>query len=181
MCVINAAIVVFLIAESRGERAELATRVRHAAMETEDGVDANSSISPSQSEGCAEACREQCGEQTCICSGGVEHDSHAADTASEAACHRTGPRAAPTVLRSFAELLDFWGNVYETHSSERRFLEFSSGIPFSRWLSVVRKLKEDFKDDAAPDTSGSHMPTRRRRTGQPQKPPVSVCACDECS
>jgi len=47
----------------------------------------------------------------------------------------------PAVLDNFVNLLGFWGNVYETHSCERRFLEFSSGIPFAHWLLAVRDLK----------------------------------------
>ena len=50
---------------------------------------------------------------------------------------------APAVLSSFIELLGFWGDVYQTHKCERRFLEFSSGVPFAQWRHVVNSLKVD--------------------------------------
>ena len=45
------------------------------------------------------------------------------------------PRAMKPV-GAFLKLLSFWGDVYHSHSCERRFLEFSSGIPFEQWLRV---------------------------------------------
>ena len=67
-----------------------------------------------------------------------------AGTAGAAAAAAAGGEAAvPAVLVSFVELLGFWGEVYESHLSERRFLEFSSGIPFKLYLAMVRKLKAE--------------------------------------
>jgi len=87
MCVINAAIVFFLIADCHGERDELLQQVLQAATELE----------------------------------------------------------SPGVLDNFLKLLAFWGDVYNSHSCERRFLEFSSGIPFESWLNVVDLLKKDLQ------------------------------------
>jgi len=87
MCVINAAIVFFLIADCHGERDELLQQVLQAAAESE----------------------------------------------------------SPGVLHNFLKLLAFWGDVYNSHSCERRFLEFSSGIPFESWLNVVDLLKVDLQ------------------------------------
>ena len=53
------------------------------------------------------------------------------------------------MLRSFIELLGFWGSVYQTHQCERRFLEFSSGVPFAQWMHVVTRLKAELT--ARPD------------------------------
>ena len=50
----------------------------------------------------------------------------------------------PAALKSFIDLLGYWGEVYQTHKCERRFLEFSSGVPFAQWRYVVKCLKEDF-------------------------------------
>ena len=35
--------------------------------------------------------------------------------------------------------------MYHSHSCERRFLEFSSGVPFPRWLALVAALREDIR------------------------------------
>jgi len=88
MCVINAAIVFFLIAQRRGERLALTANVLRAA---------------------------------------------AADD------------ATLVPIRSFLKLLGFWGDVYHSHSCERRFLEFSSGVPFEHWLALVEGLKTDLQ------------------------------------
>lgn len=88
MCVINAAIVFFLIAERRGERPALTNKVLKAAAANE-------------------------------------------------------PTLRP--ISSFLKLLGFWGDVYHSHSCERRFLEFSSGVPFEQWLSLVGNLKRDLQ------------------------------------
>jgi len=93
MCVINAAIVFFLIAECHGERDQLMQQVLQTAEE-----------------------------------GG----------------------SSPGVLDNFLKLLAFWGDVYHSHSCERRFLEFSSGIPFERWLNVVDLLKTDLQRSIEP-------------------------------
>uniref|UniRef100_A0A7S4BXM2 Uncharacterized protein n=1 Tax=Chrysotila carterae TaxID=13221 RepID=A0A7S4BXM2_CHRCT len=98
MCVINAAIIFFLIAEGRGERAALLQQV------------------------CAEA--------------GDADAGHAA-------------------LSNFLKLLAFWSDVYHSHSCEKRFLEFSSGIPFDRWLCVVGLLKEDLQAAARADMASA--------------------------
>lgn len=70
---------------------------------------------------------------------------------------KDGGPAVPAVLSNFAQLLGFWGEVYETHSCERRFLEFSSGIPFAQWLRAVRELKHDLMQRPPPllDINGS--------------------------
>jgi len=88
MCVINAAIVFFLIAERRGDRKQLMEKVLKAAA-NEDA--------------------------------------------------KLGP------ISSFLKLLGFWGEVYHSHSCERRFLEFSSGVPFEHWRSLVDNLKADLQ------------------------------------
>ena len=88
MCVINAAIVFFVIAEHRGQRAQLLEQVVQAAVAAE---------------------------------------------------------AAPGVFVGFLKLLAFWGEVYNSHESERRFLEFSSGIPFANWKRAVDQLNVDLK------------------------------------
>lgn len=49
------------------------------------------------------------------------------------------------LISAFLKLLSFWGDVYHSHSCERRFLEFSSGIPFEHWLSLVESLKNNFQ------------------------------------
>ncbi|EOD26664.1 hypothetical protein EMIHUDRAFT_236730 [Emiliania huxleyi CCMP1516] len=52
---------------------------------------------------------------------------------------------ARSLLEGFGRLLRFWGEVYHSHSCERRFLEFSSGVPFPRWLALVAALREDIR------------------------------------
>ncbi|KAL3912601.1 MAG: hypothetical protein SGPRY_008281, partial [Prymnesium sp.] len=88
MCVINAAIVFFLIAERRGERQRLINKVLEAVAASDSSL---------------------------------------------------------ALISAFLKLLSFWGDVYHSHSCERRFLEFSSGIPFEHWLSLVESLKNDFQ------------------------------------
>ena len=51
--------------------------------------------------------------------------------------------SAPEVFTHFEKLLRFWRSVYREHSCERRFLEFSSGIPFETWEALVDTLKGD--------------------------------------
>ena len=51
----------------------------------------------------------------------------------------------PKVLKSFLAVLGFWGEVYQSHLCERRFLEFSSGIPYAQWDRVVARLREDLQ------------------------------------
>jgi len=100
MCVINAAIVFFLIAERRGTRPQL----------MKDVIAAASAVEPSLKP-----------------------------------------------VASFLKLLGFWGEVYHSHSCERRFLEFSSGVPFEHWLSLVEALKSDLKSsiDALPSAAST--------------------------
>ena len=104
MCVINAAIVFFVIAEHRGGRKRLLAKLMREA------------------------------------------------TRREAAA----PTAAPVngVFEGFLQLLGFWSEVYCSHSCERRFLEFSSGIPFERWRSTVQLLTADLKELVAEIATG---------------------------
>eukprot|EP00908_Phaeocystis_cordata_P025074 Transcript_7530.p1 GENE.Transcript_7530~~Transcript_7530.p1 ORF type:complete len:183 (+),score=75.22 Transcript_7530:91-639(+) len=88
MCVINAAIVFFVIAEHRAEREALLAQVVAAARAAGD---------------------------------------------------------APRVFEGFLKLLAFWGEVYCSHACERRFLEFSSGIPFANWQRAVDSLNVDLQ------------------------------------
>ena len=97
MCVINAAIVFFVIAEHRGGRKRLLAKLMREATRRE---------------------------------------------------------AAPGVFEGFLQLLGFWSEVYCSHSCERRFLEFSSGIPFERWRSTVELLTADLKELVAEIAAG---------------------------
>lgn len=156
MCVINAAIVIFLIAESRGERLSLAARVRHAAVAAEVLVDATVAAQPS----------------------GERLTSSVPAVASRRTSSDGGLNENPALLRNFVDLLGFWGDVYETHSCERRFLEFSSGIPFSRWQSVVRKLKRDFLGSTSRASADSHL---ARQQVLPERLHVTApCDCERC-
>ena len=49
----------------------------------------------------------------------------------------------PVALRRFLGLLSFWDKVYDGHSSERLFLELSSGIPFDSWVAMVELVRQD--------------------------------------
>ena len=53
--------------------------------------------------------------------------------------------AAPGVFVGFLKLLAFWSEVYCSHACERRFLEFSSGIPFDHWRRAVDLLNVDLQ------------------------------------
>ena len=53
--------------------------------------------------------------------------------------------AWPAVFEGFLKLLAFWGEVYCSHACERRFLEFSSGIPFAHWQRAVDDLNVDLR------------------------------------
>ena len=49
------------------------------------------------------------------------------------------------MFEGFLKLLSFWGEVYCSHACERRFLEFSSGIPFAHWQRAVDDLNVDLR------------------------------------
>ena len=66
------------------------------------------------------------------------------DGAASSASASDGASPRP-LLTCFLKLLSFWCEVYSSHSCERRFLEFSSGVPFERWRRVVDALKADLR------------------------------------
>ena len=72
---------------------------------------------------------------------------------------------ARTALVNFDKLLAFWNEVYHSHSCERKFLEFSSGVPFPRWQALVAALKRDLKEKLETPAS--------RETGSPQEVEMS--------
>ena len=57
------------------------------------------------------------------------------------------------VFAAFGELLKFWASVYDSHSCEREFLTFSSGVPFATWRQVVKDLRRDLAELAPSDVS----------------------------
>ena len=46
---------------------------------------------------------------------------------------------------SFQKLLSSWHVLYEGHTCERSFLEFSSAIAFTEWEQTVKALKQELK------------------------------------
>ena len=130
ICVINAALVHYHIAQAQGRRRALVRRVWERAL-------------------AAEAEAEVAEEEEGVGKGGAdkEGDDPAAETGAHADDH-DAPRAPPSppkVLKSFVRLLGFWRSIYVTHRSERTFLEYSSGVPFQRWRALVATLKKELE------------------------------------
>jgi len=100
MCVINAAIIFFLLADLEGQTQGLLDDICNYAEEEEEEAQPLGGAAP--------------GPLT------------------------PGARA---MLANFAQLLGFWAEVYHSLSCERKFLEFSSGVPFPKWQALVRSLQ----------------------------------------
>lgn len=129
MCVINAAIIFFLLADLEGRRLELLDAVSGFSTASEEAPPWPSAPST-------------------LSRGGAPLSA-----------------VARTALVNFDKLLAFWNEVYHSHSCERKFLEFSSGVPFPRWQALVAALKRDLKEKLETPAS--------RETGSPQEVEMS--------
>mmetsp|Transcript_3234 Transcript_3234/g.11158 ORF Transcript_3234/g.11158 Transcript_3234/m.11158 type:complete len:254 (-) Transcript_3234:162-923(-) len=150
MCVINAAILFFLLADLDG-RGERGGDGRCGRVSLLDAVCEASGVGASAGEVHGGARRE--GEALSL--GGKEASEDVPALSEE----------ARSLLEGFGRLLRFWGEVYHSHSCERRFLEFSSGVPFPRWLALVAALREDIRHRLSGGGGGD--PTSRAAAAAP--------------
>ncbi len=82
----------------------------------------------------------------------AQHAGRRTDLLRSLLAHARASCADLGVFAAFRELLNFWSSVYDSHSCEREFLTFSSGVPFATWRQLVTDLRQDLAELAPRDS-----------------------------
>ena len=162
ICVINAALVHYHIAQAQGRRRALVRRVWERALAAEAEAEV------AEEEGVEGGADEKATTRPL-------RRGRMLMTMMRRARRRRRPRYSSRLFDCWA-----WRSIYVTHRSERTFLEYSSGVPFQRWRALVATLGKGSRrrrrvGSRPPecDARGMLRPRRRRLVANRATPPTN--------